>query len=225
MKCVLAGPHEPLRVVCGSARGRSGRSRSFGERGPVWLLCQRALLYRLRTPSGARLRRPAAAGAAARRGDAARRHQHVAAAPARRARGRGARAAGRGVHAAARRQHARGLARGRRGRRVSDDNGDVGGALDLDLRAAGIYRRGLLRLARRAVGGIARVLVGRLDRGHRAGSEIRHRLLAVWNRAGSRCSSAIVRSGGRAIFGSARRSRCCSRFRTPPGSWRTAFRS
>ncbi len=59
-------------------------------REPLRRVPRRALLHRLRPPPGVRVRRPAAGGAAARGGDVRPRPPDVAAAPARRARRRGA---------------------------------------------------------------------------------------------------------------------------------------
>ena len=154
----------------------------FAVAGQYGDISQRALLHRLRTTPGIRLRRPAPAGAIARSGDAVGRHASLAAAASCCPRCNFLGAANRGVCSVAWRGHARcvdcGYCRGER----DVGNGDDGNAFDLDLRAACLHRNRLFCDARVPARRASRVLVGGCDCGPGVRGQVWRAVLGTWPR-------------------------------------------
>ena len=148
-------------------RRRRRRGRSLRRRRAVRRVPQRAILHRYRTSPGLRVRRSAAARAAACGVDATRRRKYLAAAAAGRACRDRSRTAHRALRAVAGCDDARSLAcRGRRRERDAGDRDD-GDAINLNVRADRVHRARLLGHARVRARRAARVLVGGRDRRRR----------------------------------------------------------
>ena len=157
----------------GGGRGCGRRGRALRRCRRVRHLPQRALLYRLRPPPRVRVRRSAAARAAARGSDAIGRHSSLASSASGRARCNLSRAGHRRVRAIPRREHARSLACGRSRSRRNAGDGDDCDALDSDLRTDRVHRDRVFRCPRARARRTARVLVGWSDCGRRVRSQIR----------------------------------------------------